>query len=648
MEGFRQDNIVQWIFDKIFDQLTLGCKEIYTTPFSNIMAKTFHSCFVHELIHKLTTRRIDYVKFYLENKNFQEKFLFNKLKKKIHVYVLLHDLEKVKNLVSRGYKIDPEALKLVVLNNHLDLLTYLLDNQVIKLDRELLMYCAEFGYENMYFFLREKGLMPNISIYNKASIGTSVNIVRDISKYIGISSKILSNAFQSNQTDIILFLINIALEEKVKISPNLAAYPILNANFILMKELENRKLIDWHPELYYAAILSGSMEVIKYVESKIPNLHEDGILDTGRTRKGQKSYLLEDMIYERNGKKRFSHCINYAVQSRSIEIVKYIYEKGYGITLSNILTAIKQGTMGILKFLLEKYQKKLPSYLIYYFGINSYLTNKLEVAKMLIEEGYLSLNLNDLSNYKKDSIHLRMIMQNNLISETNTYDVDYLMKYYIFFVPTKNVTINYKLLTIIRLYLYINFEEELINIYNSNLNDADSQLSVNCLFLFGNILQIKKFYPLVRSKIIPSKQIIMEIMCYYQLNKLCYIISHEMLDKETVEFLYPVAIALGDPHLISVFKRFVPMIEPEKQLKYILQSGRKEMIEEWLQKHSNIISDKTLAKSLILLDDIEFIKKFNFKNLSINELVDFAEESDVREVAEYLRNLDTSKKNFAS
>ncbi|MEM3062298.1 MAG: hypothetical protein QW303_01945 [Nitrososphaerota archaeon] len=648
MERFRQDNIIHWIFDKIFDQLTLEGREIYTSPFSSISEKTFYSHFIHELIHKLTMKRVDYVKSYLESRCFQEKFLFDKLKKKIHVYVLLHDLEKVKILVSRGYKIDAEALKLVVLNNYHDLLTYISNGQAIKLDRELLVYCAEFGYDDMYFYLREKGLMPNISIYNKASVGTSVNIVRDVSKYIGISSKILSNAFQTNQTEVILFLINVALEERVKISPNLAAYPILNANFRLMEELENRNLVDWHPELYYAAILSGSMEIIKYVESKLPNIHENGFLDTSRTRKGQNSHLLEDMIYERGGKKYFSHCMNYAVQSRSIEVVKYIYEKGYGITPSNILTAIKQGTMEILKFLLEKYQKKLPSYFIHYFGINSYLANKLEVAKMLVEGGHLSPNINDFSNHKKESIHLRLIMQSNQISEINAADVDYLMKYHIFFVPTKNATINYKLLTTIRLYLHLNIDEELTHIYNSNLNDVDLQLSVDCLFLFGNILQIKKFYPMIRSKTVPSKQIIMEIMCYYQLNKLCYLVSHNLLNKETIDFLYPVAIALGDPHLISLFGKIAPPMEPEKQLKYILQSGRREMVDEWLQKHSNIISDKSLAKSLILMDDVDFIKKFNLKNLSMDELVDFAEESDVREVAEYLRKLDLPEKKFDS
>ena len=44
--------------------------------------------------------------------------------------------------------------------------------------------------------------------------------------------------------------------------------------------------------------------------------------------------------------------MNYAIQSNNLEIVKYIYDKGYGITVSNLITSINTFNISIVKFII--------------------------------------------------------------------------------------------------------------------------------------------------------------------------------------------------------------------------------------------------------------------------------------------------------
>lgn len=644
MDTIEQDNIIQWIFEKIFDQLTVESAELYITPYDKILSKTFNSQPIYQLINKLSHRNIDIIKEYLTNKQFQEKFLFAKIKKKIHVQILLNDLDKIKYLIGYGYKPDAMALQLVVLNNRLDILKYIIkdiikDYTKIKPTNDLLMYCAEFGYDDIYFYLRDNGLVPNISIYNKALLGHSIKIITDISENIGLSNKILTTAFQSNHTDIILFLVKTTSQEKIKLCPNLMTYPILNANFNLLKQLEEMNLVNWHAELYYSALLSGSMEMVAYIETKILDLHEKHTLDTSKTRKGQSSLLLEDMVYEVKGKKYFSHCTNYAVQSKSLEIVKYIHSKGYGITKSNILTAIKQGTREILEYLLENYHQIIPNYFIHYFGTNSFIADKMSMAKVLINHGFdldpkKNMNVND---YKKESIHLEMISQSVQIPEDGQIDPDYLLKYQLFFVPIKGYKLNYRLLTKTRICLELNLDIQLQNIFSSDLNNTDKQFVMDTLFLFGNITQIIKYYPMLNTTSPPSKQILMEIMCYCQINKLCYLIHKHLLTHDLIFFLQPVKIILADQYIDTVFAKIdINSIEPD--LKFILLSGKKQLIINYATIHKDKLLTKALAKEILMIADIELIKYFNFSGLPINELIEWAIDTDLLEIANHLKN----------
>ena len=160
---------------------------------------------------------------------------------------------------------------------------------------------------------------------------------------------------------------------------NIFTYAILNANIPLIKKLEDRKLMKWPYEFYYSALLSGKMSMVKLVEEKIPDIHQNHILDTSRSHKGKgySSILLDETIYSIGGAKYFSHTMNYAIQSKNLDIVKYVHFLGYGVSRSNIVTAISTGMTNILSYVLDIYQNDSNlSYLLHYFGLTSFLNNK--------------------------------------------------------------------------------------------------------------------------------------------------------------------------------------------------------------------------------------------------------------------------------
>ena len=153
---FEQNNIIEWIFEKAFDQLTSKGQALFIMPFDKVEQKTFNSTALCHLISKLTTQPLDLVQKYLTNKLFQEKFLFSKIKKKLYVQIIIGNLDKVKYLIGENYQLDYKSLQLISLNNRSQILSYVLDNCQISLDNELLMYCSEFSYEEMFFFFKGK------------------------------------------------------------------------------------------------------------------------------------------------------------------------------------------------------------------------------------------------------------------------------------------------------------------------------------------------------------------------------------------------------------------------------------------------------------------------------------------------------------
>lgn len=658
--NYEPDNIIQWIFEKMFDQITTDGKDFFIIPYEIISQKTFHNDQIHQIIYDLTKKPIAYIKDYIYNNNFKQYFLFIKLKKKLHVQILMNNLERFTELVNSGYQIDYKCYQLASLNNRINILKYIAKiKNTFPIHNDLLFYCCEFGYEEIYFHLRNLNLMPNISIYNKAILGGSMKIIRDISEYIGLTDNIISNGVQTNNTEIIKFLFDVAEKENLKIDKNLIAYPILNCNMELIDFFNKKITIIWHHELYYSAILSGSMDMIKYVESKIPDIHENRILDSSRTKKGKASILIDDTIYHYGEKKYFSHTINYAIQSGSVEILEYLHQKGYGITPSNFITAIRQGTPEILQYLCDNYHKKLPFYLLHYLSIYSYISNKILKTKILYDSELLTFgkdNFNLLANieptyklttndYRKESIHLQLISESVYLTCDGKYDIDWLMKYYLFFIPMKGFKLNRNLLTKIRFCLVVNNESILETFFKFKLNKNDQQLIIDALFLFGTIDQIKKYYPLVieskneRQIIMPSIQIIMEILCYGQLNKICYLMQFKFLDNMLMEKLYPLLTMISDTYIYKIAEK---MNYYKPNLKYLVRSKKVSVINEYIDKYPELLNeklDKDTIKELLIIDNLDLVKKFNIPTNILFELLYWSREMDLLELVEYINKL---------
>ena len=637
---YEQDNMIQWIFEKAYNQLTLNNKEMFDVPFFKIKKKTFDNFILYNLINKLTGKNINTIENYLKNVRFQEKFIFEKLKKKINVQILLGNFDKIKCLISKGYKFDNLSLQLAILNNQLEIIVYIMKNNHVKIDNKMLMYCVENAYDDIYFFLRSKNYFPNISIFNKAAFGNSLSILKDINENVGISNKILTNIFKTNNNGIIIYALEQSKKENIKFDKNLVTYPILNNNMIILKYLENLELIDWHVELYNCAMLSGDVNMILYLESKIPNLHNNHILDQSKISKGHSSLLLEDIIYEKNNKKYFSHSMNYAVQSGSLDVVKYIHSKGYGITPSNFLTCIKQGDVSILEYLCQNYDKKLPFYYLHYFGINSYIADKMKKIKMLVCYELFDINLRTnltINDYQKESIHLKMIAETYYVFEDNMFDTDFLMNYQLFFTPIKGYKLNDRLIAITRIKLELDLIDELKELYSKIKTEVDKKYMIDTIYLFGTFHQITTFFKDSLISYIPNICIIMELICYGQINKLCFIFYKNAEIKMIIDQIYPIITMLSDDIIYTFFQNIYNF---QPQFKHIVYSENKKKIIEWIDNHTpqNYLNLK-LIKKILILDDLRIVKKLNFENVNLQELINWAEECDLLEIVEYLKTI---------
>ena len=243
-----QDNVIEWIFEKMFSQLTADGRELEMSSFELVKKKTFFNVDLYVIINKLTTRSVESIKNYLTDKDFINRFLFNKLpgeKKRINPWILLGDLNMIKQLVNQGYRINLQTVVLTVLNNQLEIFDYLMNKfPLIKLTTEMLTYAAENGFDQMYFKIRNLDIYPNISVLKRATIGSSIGIIKDIIENISLDKQSLENAFQTNHTEIITYLITEAKESGLKISPNMATYPVLNCNWDVLEFMEGLNLIE--------------------------------------------------------------------------------------------------------------------------------------------------------------------------------------------------------------------------------------------------------------------------------------------------------------------------------------------------------------------------------------------------------------------
>lgn len=627
------NNIIHLTFDKIFGHSTSNFQQLKLIPFSTIVSHTFDNVHIYQLIHKLTHIHIDKISTYLKDKSIQHTYLMSKLKNKIDACILFGDLDQILILIEKSYPISSDSLKLAVINGHLNIVKYLMSNSKIdpKFGTELLTLSAEFGHELIYMYLRELDFDPNIQTYNKSVCGSNVNIVADVNTCIGLSKKTVELSFEFGSPDIVEFVVKESLESKIKISAKLISYVVLNSHIDLLGKLENLIPIEWDPVLLHSAILSGSMEMISHIESRIPNIHHNLTLDMSRIRKGQSDLLLPSMIYNKNQTKYFSHTINYAVQSKSLPIVKYIHNLGYGITLSNIINCIQSGTPDILEYLLQNYNKKIPSYIIHYFNIDSYIINKMQFAKILITYGLdiSSKQNNTITDYKLETAHLNLIQTTKYIKPDLIYDTDFLLHYCEFFIPPTGFKLNKKLITSVRICVELELVEDFEKIINSQYHNIDKQFIMDVAYIFGKISYVKRIYELYQ--IIPSQSVIIETLCYGQIGKLSWLMQLDILPMSMKEKIYLLSLSLDDPLISNFMCKLGLKSDTNLELQAVINSGKSETIIKYITDNQCIINLDTY-KQLCLLDDVELIDKIDFVIENKEELLQWLKENNLIDI----------------
>ena len=342
---YKFDNIIALPFEKCFNQL-FPKSSIYQISYKTIKEKTFENKTIHQIISDLTGKSPLEVGNFLSQINYQRDYLISKLEKLSHVYIVLNQYEELKSLKLEN--VDFETLNLSIVNYREDIFTYLFDlyKSTHKLiPNELLLSCAELANENLYFKLRETCEKLNSSIYNKAVQGGSLKIVNDCNIDIDASDYLFEMHLNATTLKLSNYLSS-SMNTKSRMSYGHMHYLNSNQEIIKLIPKDIYKNMKVSRKLYYSALLSSDIQIVKLIESNLPEIHKDRILDAASTENsGKKSILLDETCYTINHISYFAHTMNYAIQSDNLEIVKYIYDLGYGISQSNLITCIRQGNL---------------------------------------------------------------------------------------------------------------------------------------------------------------------------------------------------------------------------------------------------------------------------------------------------------------
>lgn len=637
---------IEIIFDKMFCKITHNADKIYSTPFLDILNQTFHNRSVITAISELSFQSSKLIEEYLSSDIFKRIYLRTKIKSLISIAILFG--EDIEGLVAQKCLISFDQLILAVLNDRLTHFQYLWDLiEVSQSQRgELLSLSTEYSSQ-IYFWLRSKDIVPNIFAYNRAVQTESIDIIKDINESIAPSKKTVQQAFQSNHTEVIKYVMSECKNDDVTIDKELLSYPIMNGNIDLLTYLRESDLwpkkID--PNLYYSALLSGSMAMIRYVEEIFPDIHENYFLDSSKIKRGQGSLLLNEMIYFRDSKKYFSHTMTYAIQSGSIEIVKYVHSLNYGITQSNLVNAIRGGSIDIVRYIVQFVQRPVPDYLIYYLSFQSYLSNKKVIAKILLDNQLLcSQNQLSINDYKLQTAHLKLITDRKKIIVDLDYDTDYLMSYDALVVPLSGYKMNMKLITFFRFLLETNGDYE--SVLSSKISQLDRQYLTDIAFLFGKNHQIKKVLSYNRQ--IPSSQIVIEVLCYERIDKINLLLDFfkSSLSENVVDMIYQVCHTINNHHttdLIATIRYYYPTLTLSPSIDTLIQSRQIGQLIDRMKDSDSMasLSSDQLKDLLVLGEDhcelFDFLRNNLVKN-NLAELLKWVRHNDLIKMTRVLED----------
>lgn len=523
---------LEWVFEKIFDQLSPGKGSgdglLTTQPFSHIQDRILRSPKILQTIADLLALPIDEIKAYLNSESFLERFLFSKLGRKIPVAILLNrDLIPLLEL----REITQSDYHLMALNNRKEMM----EQAVTKIlpGHECLYYCCCRERIELYFWLRQKGLQPNLSVYLEAVQGGSLEIVKDISESIGLTPNILKSAFEAGCHEIIDFLLDRAAAEKVPVAPSLVSYALLNSDTALIEKMKT----PLPTSFFHSAVLSGNLEMVRLIEAANPQIHQNLAMDAPGIKKGKKNILAGEISYQKNGKNFFAHTINYAIQSGSAEMIHYLLAKGYGISVSNILTAVRQASLKILQLILDEAPLlRLPHYYWVYFSFCSVVSNKLAKARTLVERGYLSLEpvKYTTESYRILAAHADILKRQTISDDYESHDADYFLNYASFFGGLR----------------VMGLIEQAIAWYQIQ---NEIQITVENPPLISDLITLIGPNTLMKGITAPPRdEIVAEIVCCGKTFKICSLHQKGYLRHDAMERLVAM---LAEPGLTALFER---------------------------------------------------------------------------------------------
>jgi hypothetical protein len=296
------------------------------------------------------------------NRDLRDNYIYNRLIADQHSnnltkkeYALLNPKQKesVFENMKDNKKID-KAIKI----GDLDLVKYFENEKGVKIGNDAVYYAAQNGnLDVLKYLLDEKGLE--------------------------IDNSKLEAAVYNNHLDTVKYLVD---EKGLRIN-DYATKVAVNSGSLAMVKYIVEKGAKVNDNLFVLAAHNGHLDIVKYITENKPDIqisHNsiDRILQIGNLDVAK--YIIE--IFEEKGGKIKDSAIQFAIESRKLDVVKYIVEeKGKEINEAAVEFAAKSGILKIAKYVTEKFEEKggKISDIVLYYAVES---GNLDVVKYFVEE----------------------------------------------------------------------------------------------------------------------------------------------------------------------------------------------------------------------------------------------------------------------
>jgi hypothetical protein len=521
-------------FSETFGLYSLPLSETQLHSWAEIKTDTFESDMFIKSIAKISSRSESYVKTYFQNPQFQLECLTglfakkNPTKAEFYAKVMMGLEVSIVSSEQSENKLDENAITLAIVNGF---------PIFWKLAKNHINIAARHN-PKLYFEIASFG---NISIktLEAAVDGQHIDIIKSLLETYVPNEKILERALHEGNHEICKLLIDTSRCPK---NAHLLNYPLLNSDWDLFEYMIN---CGWQPDVkcVYSAILSGDIEILKKVTAKFgENLHANKTLDAVEY-SGPKILLARDILYTTSdGNKYAAHCMNYAVQSKSLSMVQYVYGLGYGISLSNLTTAILQAGAEILEFLCQQLKfKPLPFYFWYYLSHKTYVLDKITKAKILIDNNMLTFDkiTGSVEDYRIANVHLKILEnRQHVVDLLKLDDKDFYLWPMVAFSEKLNVKIDILMVTQIKFGLWLGSIDKIRNLILACIDakkkkSNTKQLILNTVCYYGTKNQIAELdiKNLLGETCVITDDCAQEILAENSITKIVYLVKNMFLIK---------------------------------------------------------------------------------------------------------------------